>query len=228
VLFRSTATIAAMGARARAEPALEASATAGAVLSTLATVIQLSLVLSATSDVTLARMSAPLVFAGVVATVYGALVALRAWRTQRHTGAGPTRVETPPAVAPADADVTAGATPQNPIDLKAAVLFAGMVTVTMLLSAALHAWFGARGVALAAGATGFADAHSAAASVASLVAGRRLPADAAVVPVLVGLSTNSLSKLSVAVLNGPPRFRRTVGVGLVLVLAALWAGWLVG
>ena len=60
----STATIGAMGARALQEPALARSAVAGAVLSTVATILQMVAVLAATSRSTLYQMRFPLIAAG--------------------------------------------------------------------------------------------------------------------------------------------------------------------
>ena len=62
----STATIAAMGARAAKATDVLAAAVAGAVLSTIATVVQMALVLTATSMATLVSLAVPLVCAGVV------------------------------------------------------------------------------------------------------------------------------------------------------------------
>src|SRR5665647_1924373 len=73
-------------------------------------------------------------------------------------------------------------------------------------SAALQEWFGENGIILAAALAGFVDTHSAAISVASLVAsGKMTPADA-VLPILAGLSTNTLSKLVLAGTSGGRSF----------------------
>lgn len=87
---------------------------------------------------------------------------------------------------------------------------------------------GDSGVVLAVGLAGFADAQSAAISAASLVADGRLEADAATVPILVALTTNTVTKLVLAVTLGRRRFATAVGAGLLVVLGALWAGLLVG
>lgn len=69
----STATIGAMGARARNAPELLGAATAGATLSTVATIAQLFAVLAATSVSTLQGLLVPLLCAGAAATIYGAI-----------------------------------------------------------------------------------------------------------------------------------------------------------
>lgn len=67
----SAATISSMGARAAQESSLLAGAVAGTVLSTVATVIQMAVVLEATNQQTLLALWLPLACAGITATVYG-------------------------------------------------------------------------------------------------------------------------------------------------------------
>lgn len=62
---------AAMGARVQKNPALITAAVAGAALSTVATIILMSLVLAATSAITLRLLSIPLICAGIAAAAYG-------------------------------------------------------------------------------------------------------------------------------------------------------------
>lgn len=64
----------------------------------------------------------------------------------------------------------------------------------------------------------------AAVSVASLVTSGRLEAEAAIVPVLVGLTTNTVTKAVLGAALGGRRYAWRVGVGLVLVIAAASVG----
>ena len=73
----STATIGAMGTRVAKTTDLLAAAVAGAVLSTIATIVQMVLVLAATSTATLRALSAPLICAGLAAIVYGMVFTVR-------------------------------------------------------------------------------------------------------------------------------------------------------
>ena len=73
----STATIASLGTRAASDPADVAPAVAGAVLSTVATVIQLGLVVSVTSPATFLTLLTPLIMAGLTAVLYSLFFALR-------------------------------------------------------------------------------------------------------------------------------------------------------
>jgi len=198
----STATIGAMGGLARREPAALRPAVAGAVLSTVATIVQMAAVLAITSPPTLRAMSGALAAAGGVALAYGLVFMWHAVRSD-----------------------TAEPTPSGRmVNVTAALIFATTVASVQILAAALEAWLGSAGVAVAAAAAGFADTHSAAASVASLVKAGRLETAAAVLPILLALSTNTVSKAVFALLGGGARYGVPIIGGLVLVLAAAWAG----
>ena len=150
----STATIGAMGARAAKTKVILSSAVAGAVLSTVATIVQLALVLAATSTTTLRSLSVPLVSAGSAAVVYGTVFTVRALqlKTEGETQSG------------------------RAFSLSTALVFALTLSCILVASAALREWFGERGIILAAAIAGFVDTHSAAISVASLVASGKMSA----------------------------------------------------
>lgn len=196
----SIATIGSMGARALKEPALARPAVAGAVLSTIATVIELAIVLAATSRATLQVLAIPLIAAGSVAVIYGAVFTLK---NLRH--------EVP--------DQTQRG---RPFSLRTALGFALAIAAMLLVSAALNYWFGERGVIVAAAVAGFGDAHSVAVSVASLVASGKLNPQDSLIPVLAGLTTNTVAKMIAAVASGGKRFALQVIPGLLLFLAAAW------
>ena len=88
----SSATIAAMGTRAKENPALRPAAVAGAVLSTVATVVQMVALLAAISRATLSEMRWPLLFAGLAAGAYALVFAIRG---ARHAGATPMKRAAP-------------------------------------------------------------------------------------------------------------------------------------
>lgn len=197
----SAATVGSLGGRAARNPKLLRPAVAGAALSTVATVLQAAIVVGATSRDTLVEMALPLALAGAAALSYGLLVMLRVSRDE------PVAKETGRA-----------------FELRTAIIFAGTVTAVLFLSAAVHDWQGEGGLALATGLAGFADAHAAAISAASLAAaGKVTPADA-VVPILAGFSTNTVTKLVVASVTGRRPFATEVGAGLFLVIAGFWGG----
>jgi uncharacterized membrane protein (DUF4010 family) len=198
----SAATIGAMGARARKSPDVISAAVAGAALSTVATIVQLGLVLAATSPATFRALSIPLILAAMAAIAYGAT--FTAWALRE--------AETP------------DPRPGKAFSLPAALTFALMLSTILIASAALREWFGETGAIVAAAVAGFVDTHSAAIAIASLVASGKMTAVDAVFPVLAGLSTNTISKIVFAWSGGGRSFALRLIPGLVLVAGAAWAG----
>jgi uncharacterized membrane protein (DUF4010 family) len=198
----STATIGAMGARVQKNPGIITAAVAGASLSTVATVIQMCLVLAATSTITLRALSMPLICSGIAAAAYGAGFTILALRERD-------------AVDPQ---------PGHAFSLPVALVFALTLSAMLIASAALREWFGEAGVIVAAAAAGFVDTHSAAIAIASLVASGKMTAADAVFPILAGLSTNTVSKIIFAWSSGSRSFALRLIPGLILVAGAAWIG----
>jgi uncharacterized membrane protein (DUF4010 family) len=197
----STATIGAMGTRALQEPALARSAVAGAVLSTVATVVQMAVVLAATSRSTLYQMRFPLISAGVAALVYGLCFMVLRVRQEAALSAQNGRA----------------------FSLKMAVLFASLIAVVLLLSAALNVLLGKAGVLAAAVVAGLADTHAAAVSVGSLVSAGKFTAGESVLPILAAFTANTITKMVVAVSSGGRRYAMQIIPGLLVVIGAAWA-----
>lgn len=200
----STATIGALGSRTRRHPELHRSAVAGAAASSVATVIQLAVVVGLISIPTLMLLVPSLIASGFAALIYAGLFTLRSVR------------EAP------DREPPAG----RPFNPKTALLFVVVVGVTVALSTLLTQWLGNRGLLIATGAAGFGDAHAPAISAATLAASERTTAQFAALAVLVGFSTNSISKAVVAFSMGNRRFAFELLPGLILMVAAAWGGWL--
>lgn len=199
----STATIATMGQRAAQNANIAGPAVAGAVLSTIATIAQLAAVLAATSEPTLHLLRAPLLAAGIMALLYGGVLTLLSIRQ-------PT----------AEAGRLGRA-----FSLRGSLLLAAIIAAVLFVAGALNARFGETGVLAAVAIAGFADTHSAAVSAASLVAAGKLALAESPVPILVGLTTNTISKIVVAVSSGGWKFARRVVPGLLLVIASGWAAF---
>ncbi len=201
----STATIGAMGTRAREHAALLRPAIAAAVLSTVATVVQMAIVVGALAGDLLRALIVPLASAGAVAVGYAAVLAYHA---TRESGDGPPLRG-------------------RAFDLRAALLFAAVVAAVLFLAGAINEELGRGGLILAAALGGLADAHAAGIAAASLVATGGAEVEDGVVAILAGLTTNTLSKLVAARASGPWRYALPVWLGLVSVLGAAWAGWFV-
>jgi uncharacterized membrane protein (DUF4010 family) len=201
----STATIGAMGARAKANADLHRGAVAGAAASSIATVVQLAIVVGLVSMATLEALLPSLVLSGLAATAYAGLFTLRSVRQMTQ------------------ADLPAG----RPFSPKTALLFVLVVGLALAVSTALTYWLGNRGLLLATGVSGLADSHAAAISAASLAASGKTEVPLAAIAVLIGFSTNALSKAVVAFSLGDRRFAFQLLPGLVLMVLAAWAGWFV-
>lgn len=198
----STATIAAMGARAAKTKDVISAAVAGAVLSTVATIVLMALVLATTSMATLLSLAVPLICAGVTATVYGTAFTVQALRQRTESEFQRGRA----------------------FSLWTALVFALTLSVILIACAALQDQFGENAIIFAAAIAGFADTHSAAVSVASLVASGKIAASDALLPILAGFSTNTISKIALATMSGGLSFAIRVVPGLILVTLAAWAG----
>lgn len=198
----STATIGAMGSRAKQSGDLLAACVAGAALSTVATICQMVVVVAVTSMPTLYSLAGPLLLAGGTALAYGAIFTLVAAR-------GPGDIATP----------TGGV-----FSLRTALVFGSILAVIVVVSAGLEERYGEAGLLLAAVVAGLVDTHSAAISVASLVASGKIQPQDAVLPIIAGLTSNTISKILMAVSAGGWAFALRVVPGLLLVALAAWIG----
>ena len=200
----STATIGAMGARTKSQPELHKGAVAGAAASSVATVIQLAIVVGLVSMPTLLMLTPALIASGLAAIIYAGIFAVRSFREMSSAEDSPKG---------------------RPFEPKTAIVFVVVVGLTLLISALLTQWLGDRGLMLAAGVAGFTDAHAPAISSASLAASGRTQADFAALAVLVGFTTNTVSKTVVAFSLGDRRYAYQLTPGLLLMAAAAWAAW---
>lgn len=204
----STATIYSMGVRAARHETIMGAAVSGAVLSSIATIIQMTVVIALIQPVLLSMMAIPLASGGLVAFLYGLIYFIKGNRAVEDKQE--TRTD-------------------RAFDMKTAVGFAVLVSLVLIGSAALNAWLGSRGMLLGAAVSGLADAHATAASAASLAAAGKITNNEAVAPILVGLTTNTLMKAVVAFNSGGARYAARIVPGLALMISAVWFGfWLTG
>ncbi len=200
----SIATMSTMGSRAAGNPKMLTAAVAGAVLSNISTVIQMSVLLAATSMPVLINLSLPMACAGVVVTAYGAVFTVLALKQQG--------VEKLP--------------PARAFSLPKALGLAVVLATIMLISAALREAFGETGLVVGAAIAGLADTHATAVSVAALVASGKMPAPDAAIPILAALSTNTISKIVVVSTSGSSAFATRVLPGLIFLIVGAWTGML--
>lgn len=201
----SAATIAVMGQRARTNPPHLQVCVAAALFSCVATVAQLALVIGLVSRDLLSQLVLPLI---ATALTTAGVAGFHAWRG-RDIAAG----ELPPALA-------------SQFALPHALLFAGIVALSLLFSSALRDWLGAAGVLATAALTGLVDVHAAAIGVANLVSDAHVPVHTANYALAVAFSSNSLMKCIAASVGGK-RYTLQVAGGVLAINATLVAaiGW---
>ena len=195
----STATIAAMGDKAKASPEASAAFASAGLISNVGTVIQLGVVMAAMSPELLRHAAWPLAAAGVVAV--GA-AAVASWRAFAIAG---------------DGHGLAGKRPFEPLHV---LVFVAILSGIVLLAAIARHYLGAGSLPLVLAASGLADVHAAAASAAQLVATGHVGANQALLAVLAALGTNSLMKCVVAALRGGRHYAMRVIPGIVLMVLA--------
>ncbi|MEZ5500437.1 MAG: DUF4010 domain-containing protein [Steroidobacteraceae bacterium] len=203
----SSATIAAMAARAQSNPALRSYAVAGATLSSVATVIQMAMILAVADRQLLLRLTPALVAMGLVALAYAGILAWHAVRDEQTLRDLPGRAFQP----------------------RLAVLFALLLTGLTLLAAIATQQFGSAGALLSVALGGLADTHAAAASVGGLAASGAMALPTAALGVLLALTSNSLTKMILAISAGGSRYALVIVPGIVAMLIAAWlVAWLGG
>jgi uncharacterized membrane protein (DUF4010 family) len=196
----SLATVGAMGDRVRRSPGMLRAAVSGALMSCVATIVQLAAVVGASSFEALRALAGPLLGAGAAGIVVAIACSIWAFRQ------------------PAQSGILVG----RAFSLGKALALAATITALTWISFLLQDRFGRAGLTLGVAVAGFADAHAAAASVASLVAAGRLSAHDAVLPILAALSTNAVSKTVMAITSGGTRFAVPVIGGVALQMATAW------
>ncbi len=201
----SSAVIAAMGERARQQPEALRAAVSGAALSSVATVVQLMLVVSVANPVLLASMWLPLASMAVASVAAGLLFT---W----HSATSPLEVR---------------ALPGRAFNLRLALIFAGLFCALALLVVALQKAFGSSGALAASIVGGFLDAHSTSASIAGLSARGIVDSPLAVQGIGLVITANIVTKLALARVGGAQYFGR-LAPSLLFIVAAWWLGWWIG
>jgi uncharacterized membrane protein (DUF4010 family) len=203
----SSATVAAMGARARQQPAQTASLAVAAVLSTAAT-WTLVPVIAAPFSAAAAGVLLPAAAGGALgALCVGAVLGLLARRED-----GPVQDGTHDR--------------KRALSLvEALVLAGGLMLVTLVMTAAQQR-FGTGGVFTSAAASGMADAHAAVAPLSGLFHGQQLTAGQLLFGVCLSIFFNSGTRTVIALAAGGPRFAWRVVLALIVGNLCAWgAGW---
>jgi len=204
----STATIASMAQRARARQAQQADCLRAAVLSNLATAIELGSLIGVIAPALLAVLWPAL-------TLYAAgtvLIVALLWQLD-------SRRATPPASA-----TSAELALQRPFQPLQALLFASILAGVLLVTEAVRAWLGERGAIIATGLAGFADAHAACAAAAQYTVSGAMTAAQSVQAIALALSANALSKTLAGFAGGQRRFGAANAAVQGLIVGLFWMG----
>jgi uncharacterized membrane protein (DUF4010 family) len=201
----STATIHTMGTVARLQPKLADRAALGGVLSNIATLLQLAVLLQLLAPALLVLFIQPLCFGLVGMCAYAAWVLALA-KPARHN-----RVTTDEAV---------------PFDWRSLLTLTAVVCGVSYASAALNALYGQSGLWLGAALSGLVDAHAIVPTVAALLMKDKLLPHDALMPLLIALSANTLTKSLIAFQSGGWAYTRQVSGGVCLTTVAVWLGYI--
>lgn len=206
----STATIAGMAQRARLEPAARADCLRAALLSNVATVLELS---------ALVALIQPTLLSGLLPAVglygAGALLAVGLlWRSRPST-------EQPSST---DAQHPTAKRPFQPLH---ALLFACVLAVVLLVAELARSWLGGSGAIIATGLAGFADAHAASASAAQFAANGSFSSLQALLAIGLALSTNATSKVVAGFAGAQWGFGAANAAVQIGIISLFWLGlWL--
>lgn len=198
----STATIAAMGARAHKHPELRMACVAGAWFSTVSTALQVGLIALVLHPASLASLGPALGCALAMALGLG-LGALRRSEALRDDGQAQGRA----------------------FSLVQSMGLALLLSVITAVVAWAQAAYGNLAIYAATALAGFADLHSPSAAIITLAAHGAADAATVLMATLLAFSTNSVSKIVAAYAAGGARFGTPVSLGLVAVAAAAWLPW---
>lgn len=199
----SLAAVASMRTHAKQHPGSVYSAACGASFASVATIVQLAILLAAVNIGTLNALKTPFIAAIITMTIYAAVLTLKSLHQP----------------------ITIDSTQASEFSIRTAFWFAGMIAVVLLVSTALQRWFGQNGLIIGVGLASVADSHSPTVSVATMVASGKIPIQHAVIPILVAVSVNTCSKAVIAMMSGDKTFAVYVNLGLILQVSAMWASW---
>ena len=201
------ATTASLARIAKQNPAVASAALGGMLLASVATCIQLVVMVWITGRSLGEAIFGPMA-AGAIALTAAALMVVR-----RDPAAHPA-AEVPAIV-------------RRPLAMKGSLTAAALLTVTLVVSTIFARRLGSTAVVASSAVVGFADAHSPALAAASLTSEGVISQSVAVKAVGIGLATNTVTKIALAIAGGGVRFGvrfvRLLSLGAVIVGIALWA-----
>lgn len=199
----SIITIAAIGRQAHAQPALLRSAVAGAAFSSIATVIELLIIIVITNVKLLPYLGPGVVAMGAIAAVYGLVFEFAA--KEVHTAAEPVS--------------------GRAFEPKFAILFACAFASMLLIAALLQRLLGASGAQATIALGGLIDTHAATASAARLASSGTLGVIPAAFAATLAITANTVVKAIAAAVAGGRAFAIRLCPSHLGMIIALWSAW---
>jgi uncharacterized membrane protein (DUF4010 family) len=206
-LVSSTAVTIALSRRASADRGGYERLTAATVVASAIMFLRILAILAPMSIELCRLVFVPVAAAAAVAGSAAALFVLRARRTDGR-------------------DVADALAVENPLDLASALKFGLLLSAILVVSRALIAALGDRGLYLGAAAAGLADVDAITLSIAAMMNRGEIAGATAVGAVLLAAATNTAVKSALAITIGGRRFGARVAISLVAALVggtALWA-----
>ncbi len=201
----STATIHTMGTIARSQPSWAERAALAGVLSNLATLLQLLVLLKLLAPALLDVFIQPVCFG------MGGMCGYAAWVLLSNAGFKTDYVAAEEAV---------------PFDWKSLLSLTAMVCGVSLAAAGLNSAFGQDGLWLGAGLSGLVDAHAIIPTMAALLTQEKLRPVDALLPLLIALTANTLTKTLLAFQSGGWVYAKNVAIGVWVMAGSVWIGYL--
>ena len=200
----STGTIHSMGKVATSQPHLANRAALGGVLSNIATLIQLGVLLQLLAPQVLVLFIKPMMFGMLGMCAYAGWVLVLA---------KPAVISTTQPQALSD------------IDWQGLLTLTAVVCAVSYASAALNALYGKSGLWVGAAVSGLMDAHAIVPTVASLLAHDKLLLNDALIPLLLALTANAVTKSLIALQAGGWAYARKVSLGVWITTLSVWIGF---
>ena len=197
-MISSTAVTLTLSRRAAADHGHDDVLAAAIVVASSLMFVRLLAIVAPVAPLLVAPLAVPL---GVAAVVGFAAAGMMAWRMRQRSPAGDHEIKH-----------------RNPLDLSMALKFGLLLAAILVLSRALRAWLGDRGVYLIAAAGGVADVDAIALSIASMAEQGTVTVRAGVAGMLIAVAVNTMVKSAIALGFGGFRFGLRVGLPMVVAL----------
>lgn len=201
----SIATITAMSSYANKSPELLKSAVAGSLFSCVSTIIQLSFILIMINIESFSVLFIPLIAGGASATILGLIHSVENYK---------------------ESNSYINQFQYKSIGLYSAIFLVIVIATILVTSSALNEWFGVAGVVAISAISGIVDVHSPTIAIVTMADIGELRLDQVSIPILAALTTNSLTKVIAAVMNGPRRFWMPLSIGIFIQISLVWVSWL--